>query len=128
MPTPMDPDDFEILQIIPATDWYAVYFSFTRSIEAKAPKFFSDPLVCWALVKDGHDLRYVEGLIAVADDWLPRPVSEGCEALPLKEVHPENNNTGVIFMGLAFGKVGVADLEKRWLDKMTDEMRKAGWL
>jgi hypothetical protein len=128
MPTPMESDDFKILQIIPASDWYAVYFSSTRSIEAKVPKFFSDPLSCWALMEDDEKTRYVEGLVAVADDWQPRPAAEGCSLLPLKEVHPENDNTGVIFIGFALGKDGVADLEKRHLDQMTDEMRRVGWL
>ena len=49
----------KILQIIPATDWYAIFDN--------AGMELSNPLVCWALVQEEDGDTAIRGMVADSD-------------------------------------------------------------
>lgn len=121
-------EDSKIIQMMPADDWYAVFFNASKSQEAKAPMFLEDPLVCWALLEESDGHRLIQGLIAIPDDWDPFPAQEGCMPLPLPKIHPENDTRTLVFLGFARGEKGLTEGKVKWTATMTQEMKKAGWL
>jgi hypothetical protein len=54
----MGTEECQILQIIPADNWYAVYW------DDKAPYYFALPLACFALVQEPSGDRGVAGMDA----------------------------------------------------------------
>jgi hypothetical protein len=61
----------KIIQIIPATGWYAHYKESKDAIAEGEPERFSVPLAMWALVYVDENVNFVTGL--TSDDLL-----DGC--------------------------------------------------
>src|SRR5215470_11913977 len=55
----LEPSTMKILQIIPATDWYAIFDN--------AGMELSNPLVCWALVQEEDGDTAIRGMVADSD-------------------------------------------------------------
>lgn len=68
----------KILQIIPATDWYAKY-------DEEGTAFF-EPIACWALIDKGGE-TVIEGMVPVENSMVPCKETAGfIEIVPREKV------------------------------------------
>ncbi|MCF6290023.1 MAG: hypothetical protein L3J03_03355 [Desulfobacterales bacterium] len=59
----------KIIQIIPATEWYARY-------EEEGTSFL-EPIACWALIDRGEDGTEIDGLVPAGNTLVPCKETDG---------------------------------------------------
>jgi len=67
----------KIIQIIPATEWYAKY-------EEEGTSFF-EPIACWALLDRGDGKTEIDGLVPAGSTLTPCKETDGFSEIIHKE-------------------------------------------